>query len=187
MEQLGNIRKGAVVEMNGELLLVVGTEFRNPGNWRAILQMKLKNLRTGKMTEQRVRPQDKVEVAYVDEREMQYVYHDNAAVHLMDTETYDQVELPLEDLGDDVLYLLPEAIVKIKLYNGKPIGVELPQTVQLKVTQTDPAIKGATAQAQYKPAITETGLKVMVPPFVKIGDVIGIDTRSGEYLSRVKE
>jgi len=187
MDQFGNLRRGTVIEMDGQLCLIVATEFRNPGNWRAILQIKLKNLKTGAITEQRVRPQDKVEVVFVETREMQYLYSDANYIHLMDTQTFDQVQLPLDAIGDDLLYLVPNMTVSVKLYDGEPISVELPTNVQHEIKQTDPSIKGSTAQAQYKPAVTETGLKIMVPPFIKEGDVVEIDTRTGEYLSRANK
>jgi len=187
MEQFTNLRRGAVVQMDGQLYLIVATEFRNPGNWRAILQIKFKNLKTGVTTEQRVRPQDKVEVVFVETREMQFLYSDSSSIHLMDTQSFEQIELPRDNIGDDVLYLLPDMTVNMKLYDGEPVSVELPSSVQQRIKQTDPSLKGSTAQAQYKPAITQTGLKVMVPPFVKEGDVVEIDTRTGEYLSRANK
>jgi elongation factor P len=185
MQDVGAIRKGAVVEMDGELYLVTQTEFRNPGNWRAIFQFKFKNLRTGTIVERRFRSQDKLEVAFVDQREAEYLYSDANYHHLMYTDTYEQEALPLDALGDDVLYLPPSTRVQIKLYNGKPLSVELPNTVRHVIKQTEPALRGATAQAQYKPAVTATGLRITVPPFVNIGDEVEIDTRTGEYLSRV--
>jgi elongation factor P len=180
----GNVRRGAVVDINGDLFLVTKTEFRNPGNWRAILQITLKNLRTGNSIEQRFRPQDKLTIAYVEERAAEYLYFDGKNYVFMFSDDYDQVQLPAEILGDDGLLLLPNTPVKVRVYDGKPVSVELPNSVKHKVVQADPAIKGATAQAQYKPAVTETGLKIMVPPFINAGDVIEIDTRTGEYLAR---
>ena len=184
MEQFGNVRRGAVIKLENDLFLVTKTEFRNPGNWRAILHLTIKNLRTGSITSQRVRPQDKVEVAFVDQREAQYMYSDAIQHHFMFTDTYEQEGFDHDVLGDDALYLTPECKVQLKLYNGKPISVELPSSVVQTIKQTEPALKGATAQAQYKPAVTETGLKTKVPPFIGIGETVEIDTRTGEYLGR---
>jgi len=183
--EAGTVRRGAVLEIEGQLFLVVKTEFRNPGNWRAILNITLKNLKTGTTNEQRWRPQDKVEVAFVEERGAEYLYSDNHSHVFMYMDDYDQISLQKDALGDEVLYLLPNTPVKIKVYDKKPVSIELPNTVRHEIKQTEPTVKRATAQAQYKPAITETGLKVMVPPFINIGDKVEIDTRSGEYLSRV--
>jgi elongation factor P len=185
MGQFGDLRRGEVISLDGELFVVVATEFRNPGNWRAILQVKLKNLRSGSTVERRFRPQDKVEVVFVDTHEAEYLYSDGKRHHFMETGSYEEVALPADLLGDDVLYLLPNTKVQMKLYNNKPISVELPNSVRHTVKETEPAIRGATAQTQYKPAVTETGLKISVPPFVNPGDLIEIDTRTGEYVSRI--
>jgi len=187
MQEVGTVRKGAVVEMDGQLYLVTKTEFRNPGNWRAIFQVTLKNLRTGSTTEQRFRPQDKIQVAYVEEREAQYLYSDTNHHVFMYTDNYEQESFPHDDLADEVLYLQPNTTVKIRVYDGKPVSIELPASVRHKIKHTEPSLRGATAQAQYKHAVTETGLRVSVPPFIGIGDMIEIDTRTGEYLSRVTE
>jgi len=183
----GELRRGEVVTMDGELYVVVGTEFRNPGNWRAILNIKFKNLRGGGIVERRVRPQDKVEVVFVDTREVEYQYSDAKFNHFMDSETYESLELPADIIGEDVLFLLPNTKVQIKMYDNKPISVELPNSVRHVIKETEPGIKGATAQTQYKPAVTETGLKITVPPFVGAGDLVEIDTRTGEYAARVSK
>jgi elongation factor P len=184
VEQFGNVRRGAVIKIDNELFAVMKTEFRNPGNWRAILHLTLKNLRTGTITDRRVRPQDKVDVAFVDQREAQYLYSDGVHHHFMFTDNYEREAFADELLGDDVLYLTADSRVQVKLHDGKPIVVELPSSVRHKVTETEPGLRGATAQAQYKPAVTETGLKIKVPSFIEIGEVVEIDTRTGEYLGR---
>src|SRR5205085_665504 len=176
-----------IVGDDGQLYHVVDRDLNTPGNWRAILQLKLKNLKTGSITMNRVRPQDKVEQAYLDKREMQYIYQDGDGYVFMDTETFDQITLDRDWVGDLMLYMKEGNKAHVVLYEGKPISLELPATVELKVIETEPSVKGATAAAQYKPATTETGLKVTVPPFVGIGEMIAIDTRNGEYLNRVKE
>jgi elongation factor P len=185
--EYSQVRKGMVlVGDDGQLYHVVDRDLNTPGNWRAILQLKLKNLKTGSITMNRVRPQDKVEQAYLDKREMQYIYQDGDGYVFMDSETYDQITLDKEWVGDQMLYLKEGNKAQVVFYEGKPISLELPATVELKVTDTEPALKGATAAAQYKPAALETGLKLSVPPFIGIGEMIAVDTRTGEYLSRAK-
>src|SRR5215468_7665567 len=171
-----------IVGDDKQLYYVVDRDLNTPGNWRAILQLKLKNLKTGSITLNRVRPQDKVEQAYLDKREMEYIYQDGDGYVFMDTETFDQITLDREWIGDQMLYMKEGNKAQIVFYEGKPISLELPATVELKVVDTEPSVKGATAAAQYKPATTETGLKVTVPPFVNIGETVAVDTRSGEYL-----
>jgi elongation factor P len=185
--EYSQVRKGMViVGDDGQLYTVVDRDLNTPGNWRAILQLKLKNLKTGSITVNRVRPQDKVEQAFLDKREMQYLYKDGDSYVFMDTETFDQFTLDAELVGDMMLYLKENDNAHVVLYEGKALSLDLPATIQMKVVETEPSVKGATAAAQYKPAILETGLKVTVPPFVNIGDLVSVDTRSGEYLSRAK-
>jgi elongation factor P len=185
--EYSQVRKGMViVGDDGQLYHVVERDLNTPGNWRAILQLKLKNLKTGSITINRVRPQDKVEQAYLDKREMQYIYQDGDGFVFMDTETFDQITLNQEWIGDQMLYLKEGNKAHLTFYEGSPISVELPATVELKVVETEPSVKGATAAAQFKPATLETGLKITVPPFVGIGEMVAVDTRTGEYLNRVK-
>jgi len=125
-----------------------------------------------------------VEKATLDERQMQYLYNDGSDYYFMDTSTYEQIHLSSESLGDAVQYLLPEMTIEVEFYEGQPVGIELPQTVDLEVTDTVPGIKGATASAQVKPATLQTGLVVNVPAFINAGDVVRINTETGEYLSR---
>jgi elongation factor P len=180
------VRKGNVILEDGQLYTVVDKELNAPGNWRAMLHLKLKNLNTGAVTMKRARPEDKVELAYLDKREMQYLYAEGDGYVFMDNESYDQITLGKEWIGDQILYLKENDNVQVVLYEGRPISLELPDKVELVVTETAPGIKGATAQAQYKEATVETGLKVQVPSFVETGEKIALDTRTGEYLSRVK-
>ena len=181
------VRKGMViVGDDGQLYSVVDRDLNTPGNWRAILQLKLKNLKTGAVTMNRVRPEDKVEQAYLDKRAMQYLYQEGDEYVFMDLETYDQIHLHSDWVGDQILYLKENDNAQVTFYDGKPLSLELPATVELKVVETEPSVKGATAAAQYKPAKLETGLKITVPPFVGIGEVVQVDTRTGEYLSRAK-
>jgi elongation factor P len=185
--EYSQVRKGQViVGDDGQLYSVVDRDLNTPGNWRAILQLKLKNLKTGSITMNRVRPADKVELAYLDRRPMQYLYQEGDGYVFMDQETYDQTTLSREWVGDQILYLKENETAHVVFYDNKPISLDLPATVELEVKETEPSVKGATAAAQYKPAILETGLKITVPPFVNIGEKVQVDTRTGEYLSRAK-
>ena len=182
-----DVRKGMViVGDNGELYQCMDRDLNTPGNWRAILQLKLKNLKTGSIAIGRVRPQDKVETAFLDKRDMQYLYAEGDDFVFMDSETFDQFPLPKDLLGDSMKYIKENDVVKVIMYEGKALDMELPSTIELKVIETEPALKGATAAAQYKPATMETGLKISVPPFIGVGELLSIDTRTGEYLSRAK-
>jgi elongation factor P len=181
------VRKGQVIVGDDkQLYYVVDRDLNTPGNWRAILNLKLKNLKTGAVTLSRVRPADKVEVAYLDRRHMQYLYQDGDGFVFMDNETYDQVTLSRDSVADLMAYLKEGNNAQVTFYDGKPISLDLPPTVELKIVETEPSVKGATAAAQTKPAVTDTGLKVTVPPFVGVGETIVVDTRTGEYLSRAK-
>ncbi len=175
-----------IVGDDGLLYSVVDRDLNTPGNWRAILNLKLKNLKTGAVAPRRFKPEDKVELAYLDKRPMQYLYQEGDDYVFMDKETFDQTTLSKEWVGEQILYLKENDDAQVTFYDGKPLSLELPPMVELKVAETEPSLKGATASALYKPATMETGLKVAVPPFVGVGDRIQIDTRTGEYLSRAK-
>jgi elongation factor P len=182
-----DVRKGMViVGEDGQLYSVVDRDLNTPGNWRAILNLKLKNLKTGAVTPKRFRPDDKVELAYLDKRAMQYLYKEGDEYVFMDKENYDQIHLNRELVGDLILYLKENDDCQVTFYDAKPISIEPPATVELKVIETEPSVKGATAAAQYKPATLETGLKVTVPPFINVGELLQIDTRTGEYIGRAK-
>jgi elongation factor P len=180
------VRKGMVIIHNGELCYVVDRELRTPGNLPSKLTLKLKYLKTGNVNNERVHPEDKVEQAYLDKREMQYLYKDSDGYVFMDTETYDQVTLNEDMVGEQMVYLKENDKIQVTFHEGRALSVELPGTVELKVTDTEPALKGATAAAQYKPATLETGLKLSVPPFIGIGEMIQVDTNEGKYLGRAK-
>src|SRR5262249_18585653 len=165
--EYSQVRKGMViVGDDGQLYSVIDRDLNTPGNWRAILQLKLKNLKTGSIALNRVRPEDKVEQAYLDKRPMQYLYKEGDHYVFMDNETYDQVTLNAELVGEQIQYLKENDNASVTFYEGKALSIELPATVELKVIETEPSVKGATAAAQYKPATLETGLKITVPPFV---------------------
>src|SRR5437588_6644906 len=185
--EFSQLRKGMVIVGDDkQLYTVVDRDLNTPGNWRAILQLKLKNLRTGAVTMNRVRPEDKTETAYLDKREMEYIYQDGDGYVFMDTENFDQITIGKEWAEELMIYMKEGNNAQVVFYEGKPISLELPATVELKVTNTEPSMKGATAAAQFKPATLETGLKITVPPFVGVGEMVAVDTRTGEYLSRVK-
>lgn len=181
------VRKGMVIRKDdGQLYYCVDRELRTPGNLPSKLTLKLKNIKTGFVNELRVHPEDKVEQAYLEKREMQYLYKDSDGYVFMDTESYDQVTLSEDMVGEEMKYLKEENKIQVTFFEEKALSVELPATVELQVTETEPALKGATAAAQYKPATLETGIKLQVPPFIEIGEKIVVDTRDGKYLSRVK-
>ncbi len=180
------LRSGQIILHNGELHRVLDTTHVTPGKGNALVQSKLRNLRTGLGTEHRYRPSDKIEVAHIDTQEMQYIYSDGAHHYFMNLETYEQLALPESALADSMGYLLPETVVEVDLYNGDPVGVELPNTVELEVVETEPKLRGATAAGNSKPAKLETGITVTVPAYIETGVRIVVDTRTGEYVSRAE-
>ena len=159
-------------------------DLNTPGNWRAILQLKVRNLKTGSITQNRVRPDDKVELAYLETREMQYSYREGDNLIFMDTETFDQLPLPAEFIGDQVGFLRENDLVRVIVYEGKPMSVELPASVDLTVVETEPGMRGATVSNVTKPAKMETGLIVQVPPFINEGEKIRVNTAEGTYSER---
>ena len=179
------LRKGMIIKIDGELFRIHDLMHVTPGNLRGFVRMKARNLRSHAMSEQKLRSEDIIERARLDEKEMQYLYSDADGYHFMDTENYEQIHMDADALGDGVGFLKPEMTIRVEFYGEEPVGIELPQTVDLKVTETMPAIKGATASAQTKPATLETGMVIQVPPFVDEGDLIRVNTETGEYLSRV--
>ena len=154
------------------------------GRGGAFMQVEMKDIEAGTKTNQRFRTEDKVERAFVDPRDMQYLYQDGDSYYFMDTSTFEQIHISSDALGESVQFLKPEMTIQVEFYGTEPVGIELPQTVDLQVTDTAPGIKGATASAQVKPATLETGLVVQVPPFVNTGDMVRVSTDTGEYLSR---
>ncbi len=182
--QATRLRKGMLIKMDKSLYRVIDLYHITPGNKRGHVQCKLRDIQSNRLIDHKFRSEDDVERAVLDEVEMQFLYRDGDIFHFMDTTSYEQVHISQETLGDQALYLLPEAIIHVDLFEGKAVGIELPQTVDLKVVDAVPGIKGATAAAQVKTATLETGLIVNVPAFVNTGDVIRVNTESGEYLSR---
>ena len=178
------LRAGNIILHNGQLHRVLSVLHVTPGNWRGMVQTKLRNLKTGSQLEHRFRSEDKVEKAVLDTMEMQYLYSDATGHHFMDTTTFEQTALSDETLGDALGYLLPDAVISVDFFDGQPVGIELPNTVVLEVVETEPPMRGATAAGGSKPATLETGITVQVPNFVEIGTKIVVDTRTGEYSSR---
>jgi elongation factor P len=182
--QATRMKKGMLIKMGEDLFRVLELQHVTPGNLRGFVRVKFRNIRTGTLSDQKLRSEDSVERAVLDERAMQYLYRDGESFHFMDTDTYEQLHIAEEVLGDAVDYLVPDAVINVEFYGAEPVGIELPVTVDLTVEDTAPGIKGATASAQVKPARLETGLVVQVPPFVNTGDKVRVSTETGEYLSR---
>lgn len=180
------LRPGMIIKHNNDLHSVFSVEHRTPGNLRAFIQAKLRNLRTGAMYEHRFRSADAVDKVVVDEVVMEYLYSDGDAYYFMNTETFEQVSISKDVLGETVDYLIANIQINVEFYEGRPIGIELPATVDLQVVETEPGLKSATASSVMKPAKLETGLVVQVPPFINQGEKVRVDTAEGVYLERVK-
>ena len=180
------LRPGMVIQHEGQLFSVFSTEHRTPGNKRGSMQTRMKNLRTGAIIDYRFRAEEFVDRAILDDVEFEYLYHEGDEYYFMDTKTYEQMQMTKDELGETVYYLIPNTIVKIEFFEEKPIGVDLPDTMDMKVVQTEPTLQKATASAVMKPATLETGLVVNVPPFVNEGDRIRVDTSEARYVQRVE-
>ncbi|MFQ5850996.1 MAG: elongation factor P [Candidatus Binatia bacterium] len=180
------LRTGMVIIHRGDLYRVTSVKHLTPGNKRGLVQTRLKNIKTGLGTEQRFRSEDRIERASFETRTMQYLYAERDLHIFMDTGTYEQISLKAEEIGDLILYLLPNQVVEIEFFDGKPVGISPLLTVELEVVETEPMLKGATATASYKPARLETGVTIQVPPFIKVGDRIRVDPSGGKYLERAK-
>ena len=184
MLQSTKLRPGMVIKFNNELYSIFSVFHRTPGNLRGFVQARMRNLRSGTMIEHRFSSEDWVDKAQLDEQEMEYLYADGEYHYFMDTATYEQINLTKELLGDSLQYLTPNLKVHVEFYEGKPLSVELPATVDLKVVETEPALKGATVSNVMKPAKLETGLVVQVPPFITEGELIRVSTSEGTYQER---
>jgi elongation factor P len=178
------MRPGMIIKHNDQLHLVFAVEHRTPGNLRAFIQAKLRNVRTNAMFEHRFRSGDAIERVIVDEIAMEFLYNDGDDYYFMNPDNYEQTVLKASTLGDVVEYLTPNLRITVSHIDGKPVGVDPPQTVELTVVETEPGIKSATASSVTKPAKLETGLVVQVPPFINEGEKIRVDTSEGTYLSR---
>lgn len=185
--KVSDMKKGQTITMDGVLYVIVDYQHVKLGKGGAVYQTKLKNLVDGGIRDIRLRAEETIDDAYLEKRNFEYLYSGVNEHHFMDLESYDQITLDDDAFGDGKLYLLPNSQIQISMYQEKPVVVTLPNTVDLVVTDTAPEIKGATATNQYKPAILETGAEVQVPPFIKVGEKIRVDTRTGEYVTRVKD
>lgn len=178
------LRPGMIIQHEGDLYAVFSVEHRTPGNKRGSMQTKLRNLRSGTIMDYRFRAEDQVDRAILDEVEFQFLYGDGEGYHFMNTENYEQIHLGKDVLGDATDYLIPDMHVMIEFHDGTPLGVSLPDTVDLKVTDTEPGLQKATASSVMKPATLETGLVVQVPPFINVGEKIKVNTAEATYVSR---
>ncbi|OGP55102.1 MAG: elongation factor P [Deltaproteobacteria bacterium RBG_13_52_11] len=181
-----DFRKGLKIELEGEPYIIVDFQHVKPGKGGAFVRTKLKSLVTGNIIDRTFRSGEKVQTPALDERMMQYLYQEENKYHFMDTETYEQIALTGDHLGEDSNFLQENVEVKIVFHNGHPIGVELPTFVELKIVQTAPGLRGDTASGGGKPATLETGAVIQVPLFLNEGDVIKVSTRTGEYIERVR-
>ncbi len=179
-----DVRRGQAVIIDGKLFVVTNADHNTPGNLRAKVQFKLRDVVKQTIMDKRVGATEDIETATLDRRKVEYLYSDNEGHILMDMETYDQNTIPKEVFGDDIKFLKPNTELLALYHDGQILSYEMPKTVDLKVTDTQPGIKGATATNQLKDAILETGLATRVPPFIEVGETIRINTETGEYLSR---
>ena len=180
------IRRGMVIVFEGQPCKVIEFRHHTPGNLRAMIQTKLRNIRTGSSFEHRFRSADTIEKASMEQHEMEYLYSDGSHHHFMNTETFDQTALSGDDLGDAAQWLTPGLKIQAEFYEGEPIGIDLPPSLELEVKQTEPSLKGATVSNVNKPATLENGVTIQVPPFVNEGDRIRVDPVEGRYIERAK-
>ena len=184
MISAGEFRNGVTFELNGQVLQIVEFQHVKPGKGAAFVRTKLKNVITGATVERTFNPTDKMENAHIERKDMQYMYNDGNLYYFMDTETYDQIPLNAETVGDALRFVKEEVVVKVLSYKDNVFGIEPPFFVELQITQTEPGFRGDTATGATKPAIVETGASIKVPLFIDVGEVVRIDTRTGEYMER---
>jgi len=175
-----------IIIHGGDLYRVASVKHLTPGNKRGFVQTKLKSLRTGSGAEHKFRSEDRLEKAMLETRTMQYLYGDGDLHTFMDAESYEQTSLTAEEIGELLPFLLPNHVVEIEFFEGRPVGINSLSAVELEVVETEPVLKGATASASYKPAKLETGVTIQVPPFIQVGDRVRVDPSEGKYLERVK-
>ena len=186
MPSTSDFRPGLVIKYNNDPWTIVEFQHVNPGNWRAFVRTKLKNIKSGKVIENRFRAGEAIEIIRIERKQYQYLYHDASGYVFMDQETYEQMTIQREQLGDGANFLKDGLVVDILLNGSEIMGIEMPITVELSIVETVPGVKGDSANPGTKPAKVETGATVNVPLFINEGDSIKIDTRSGEYIERVK-
>jgi elongation factor P len=182
-----SLRKGNIVEIDGKLAAIVSVENIHPGKGTPVTQMDVRRISDGVKVALRFKTTDQVERAFVEDRKHQYMYQDSDGFHFMNMESYDQVALPADIIGDQTAYLQPEMEVTISLHEGVPVSIELPAKTVLEVVETEPSIKSQTAASSYKPAVLSNGVRTMVPPFVTTGTKIVVMTADGSYVERAKE
>lgn len=180
------IRVGYIIRYKNEMYKVMTTEVQKPGKGPSYLQAKLRNILQGNQTEIRFRSDEKVERASLEQQNMEYLYQDGSGYCFMNTETYEQLTLAADEVGDALLYLTPNLKVQVEFMDGKPLGVIPPKVVELEIVETEPPMKGATASGSGKPAKCQTGLAISVPNFIEVGEVVRVDTEEGKYLERAK-
>lgn len=180
------IRKGMIIIKDGTLFRVMEMQLITPGRWKAMVQTKLRNIENGSQTEHRFRSEERLEQAFLEEVEMEFLYQQDDDYIFMNLTNFEQLAMTAGTIGDGVKYLIPNTVITIEMFDGRPVGIDLPNSMDLKVVSTEPRLKGATQTALYKPAVLESGAVVQVPEFIKEGDVIRVDTRDDKYLERAK-
>ncbi|HBF12222.1 MAG TPA: elongation factor P [Deltaproteobacteria bacterium] len=185
--QASQLRPGMVIDKDGFLWQCLESVHKTPGNLRAFIQAKMRNLKNGTQKEFRFSSTETLEKVDLREKSMQFLYNDDGGYHFMDMENYEQIQINKEFLGNNVFYLIPEGLVNVTFHDSTPVGLVFPQTLSFKVIEAEPNMKSATATSSYKNAKIETGLIVKVPQFIEVGDKITIKTESGDYVTRVKE
>ena len=187
MISAGEFRNGVTIEYEGDIFIILEFQHVKPGKGAAFVRTKIKNLKTGSVVEKTFRPTEKMPRAHIDRQDMQYLYTDGDLYHFMNVETFDQIAINAQDVGDTLKFVKENEMVKILSYEGQVFGIEPPLFVELEITDTEPGFAGNTAQGATKPAVVETGATVQVPLFINQNEIIKIDTRTGEYLGRAKE
>lgn len=181
-----HIRKGMIIIVDGTLFRVMEMQLITPGRWKAMVQTKLRNIQNGSQTEHRFRSEERLEQAFLEEVEMEFLYQQGDDYVFMNLANFEQLTMTAGTIGDIVKYLTPNTVIKVEMFDGRPVGIDLPNSLDLRVVSTEPRLKGATQTALYKPAVLESGAVVQVPEFIKDGDVIRVDTRDDKYLERAK-
>ena len=187
MISAGEFRNGVTIELDGGLYIITDFQHVKPGKGAAFVRSTLKNLESGAVVEKTFRPSEKMPRAHIDRRDLQYLYNDGTLYHFMDNDSFEQLEINASEIGDTMTFVKENEMVKVLEHNGRIFGIEPPMFVELEITETEPGFKGDTAQGATKPATVETGATIKVPLFVDRGEVVKIDTRTGEYLGRVKD
>ncbi|MEZ5890087.1 MAG: elongation factor P [Xanthobacteraceae bacterium] len=182
-----SLRKGNIVDLDGKLYVILSAENIHPGKGTPVTQLDMRRLSDGVKSSLRFKTTDQVERAHVEEREYQYLYQDNDGFHFMNMETYDQVSVAEDVIGDQAVYLQPEMKVRLSVHDGGVVGIELPQRVTLEVVETEPTVKGQTASSSYKPAVLSNGMRTTVPPHITTGTRIVVSTADGSYMERAKD